>query len=126
MENTLPMLKKFTYEQIKSYIESFNYKLQSKTYKNNNTKLEIKCPEDHIYKVTYGNFQKGSRCPECNNSKMYSKAEKEIQAYVAEIFPGIIINNDRNTILSPLTGYFLELDVYFPELMKAIEFNGVY
>lgn len=33
------MPKKLTYDYVKSYIESFNYQLLSKEYKNNSTKL---------------------------------------------------------------------------------------
>lgn len=40
---------KLTYEQIKCYIEKQGYKLLSKNYKNNSTKLKLKCSEGHTF-----------------------------------------------------------------------------
>jgi len=37
-----------------------------------------------------------------------------------------VIPNDRTQILNPLTGKNLELDIWMPELKKAIEYNGEY
>jgi len=37
-----------------------------------------------------------------------------------------VINNDRTQIINPLTNRHLELDVWIPELNKAIEYNGIY
>ena len=58
--------KRLTYEYIKKQIEQEGYKLLSKNYINNYTKLKLKCSKDHIYKVTWGMFKQGQRCPECN------------------------------------------------------------
>ncbi|KFZ26327.1 MAG: hypothetical protein KQ78_01500 [Candidatus Izimaplasma bacterium HR2] len=46
--------------------------------------------------------------------------------YVRIIYQQNIIENDRTTIINPDTGYYLELDIFIPELRKAIEFNGTY
>ena len=44
------MPKKLTYEYVKNYIESFEgYKLLSEEYKNAHIKLQLKCPEGHIF-----------------------------------------------------------------------------
>lgn len=59
------MTKKHTYQYIKSYIESYNYKLLSEEYNNSSTMLMIKCPEDHIFEMKYNNFKSGQRCPTC-------------------------------------------------------------
>lgn len=114
------------YKDVRFYIESFNYKLLSDEYKNSITKLMIQCPKGHVYWVTYGNFQSGKRCPKCYAESTSSKQEREIQEFIPLIYNEKIINNDRNTILNPLTGYYLELDVYLPDINKAIEFNGTY
>jgi len=44
-------------------------------------KLKVKCPENHIYKVLYGNFQKGRRCPICKigGKLQYSYIKKQIE-----------------------------------------------
>ncbi len=38
----------------------------------------------------------------------------------------MVIENDRSQIINPKTGYNLELDIWIPELKKAIEYNGEY
>jgi transposase-like protein len=61
-------------------------------------------------------------CPHCNKPNIFvSKAEKEIAEYVKSIYPGKIIENDRETL-----GGNKELDIYLPELKLAIEYNGSY
>lgn len=44
---------------------------------------------------------------------------------VNKIYPKSI-SNDRTQILNTITGKYLELDIYIPELQKAIEYNGTY
>lgn len=62
--------KYYKYEYVKDYIESFEgYKLISKDYIGARSKLEIKCPKNHIFQKTYNNFQRGQRCPECSGKK---------------------------------------------------------
>ena len=56
---------KLTYEEVKEYIEDKRYKLLSKEYKNSQIKLELECPEGHIFWMTWACFQQGSRCPQC-------------------------------------------------------------
>jgi len=118
--------KKKTYNDIREYIESYNYKLLSKEYKNAHTKLKLQCPEGHKFNMKWNGFHTGQRCPICFYESKSSKPEKEVQEFVSNIYNGTVINNDRNTIINPQTGWNLELDVYLPELNKAIEFNGTY
>ncbi|MFW6029541.1 MAG: hypothetical protein ACOCRO_04735 [Halanaerobiales bacterium] len=178
---------KYTYKQVKNYIEYFEYSLLSKDYKNKDVKLKVKCPYGHEYRVTFGNFKSGYRCLKCYKEKKYynlekiktllnesnykllsskydgifkklkmlcpeghefemslnaflqgqrcstcfrisksSKAEKEIYEYILDTFNIEVIKNDRNTIINPLTGSNLELDIYLPQEKKAIEYNGTY
>jgi len=63
---------KHTYDYIKQYISDEGYTLLSDTYKNNFTKLSIMCDKDHEYKVIFGNFRKGSRCPVCSGKLKHS------------------------------------------------------
>lgn len=119
-------IAKHSYNDIKNYIENEGYELLSNEYKNAQTKIKIKCNNNHIYKVKFNDFKNGSRCPVCWKQSKLSKPEKEIQEYIKKIYNGKIISNDRNTIVNPNTGKFLELDIYLPEINKAIEFNGTY
>ena len=59
-------MKKKTYQEVKDYIELFNYELLSTEYINNSTNLDIKCDKGHVYKAPFGRFQQGKRCPHCN------------------------------------------------------------
>jgi len=117
---------KLSYDEVKEYIESYDYKLLSNNYKNAHGRLKLLCPHDHVFEMKYNNFQIGQRCPICYFNSTSSQPEKEIQEYIRSIYNGKIINNDRNTVVNPLTGYNLELDIYLPKEKKAIEFNGTY
>lgn len=63
--------KKLTYDYIKNYIESFDFKLISSEYINSSSKLEVRCSNNHMYKVTWDDFKQGYRCKQCylNNNK---------------------------------------------------------
>jgi len=116
--------KKFTYEQVKKYIESFDYRLISTEYINSGSLLEIKCSSNHLYKTKYNDFRRGVRCKKCWIKQHGSNAEKEILNYVKSIYNGPVIPNDRTQIVNPSTGNNLELDIWLPDLNKAIEYNG--
>ena len=59
--------KRLTIKYIRNKIDEIapGYKCLSKEYINNTTKLDLKCINAHIYKGTWGNFQRGHRCPIC-------------------------------------------------------------
>ena len=119
--------QKHDYEYVRKYFEGFGYVLLSKVYVNAYTKLLVQCPEGHQYKVKFDHFKNsGSRCPICNNEKTSSKAEIEIQKLVKTITNTKVICNDRTQIVNTNTGHYLELDIYFPYLNKAIEYNGIF
>jgi len=80
------MGKRLTYEYVKSYIESESYSLLSDSYTNNYTKLLVKCPMGHEYKVTFGNFKRGRRCDKClslhkSHDYVYVKSFIESEKY---------------------------------------------
>lgn len=63
--------KKYTYEEIKTYIESLNYVLLNEEYINSATPLLMKCNKGHIFEKIFNDLHQGSGCPECailNNS----------------------------------------------------------
>jgi hypothetical protein len=73
--------KRLTYDQVKQDIEKTGYKLISTEYKNNRSKLEMVCPEGHIFKMRYNNFYLGHRCPDCFGSKKltYDQVKQTIE-----------------------------------------------
>jgi len=118
--------RKHTLDEVKEYIGVYDYKVLSTEYINSYTKLKLQCPEGHIFNMMYRNFQQGVRCPECCNKKGWSKPEKEIAKYVKTIYSDKVIENDRTQIKNYWTSAGLELDIWLPEVKKAIEFNGSY
>jgi very-short-patch-repair endonuclease len=91
------------------------YELLSK-YINISTKVNLKCPEGHIWKVTPNDFKNGNRCPHCSGST----GQRMLQEMLLGHIKSPVIYNDRKT----LNG--LELDIYYPELNIAIEYQGNY
>ena len=63
------MTARLSYNYVKSYIESFGYKLLSTEYKNSNTKLKVQCEKKHIYEVKFQNFTR-RKCPYCSRKKV--------------------------------------------------------
>jgi hypothetical protein len=115
--------KRLTYKFVKKQIEKNGYELLSKKYINAHTKLKMLCDKGHECYISYSNFKQGRRCSICFGK--YSKTEKEISKYVKS-FNIDVIENDRTQIINPLTNCLLELDIFIPQLNRAIEFNGRY
>ena len=65
------MGKKFSYKLVKEIIENEGYELLSDSYENIHKKLEIKCPNNHIFKMSFNNFKKGQRCKKCSSKNKY-------------------------------------------------------
>lgn len=114
------------YIAVKDFIERSGYKLLSSIYENAHKKLKILCPEGHQYEANFNNFKSGYRCSKCYESNKYSKTEKRLLGIVKSLITDDIIENDRTQIVNPITGKHLELDIWLPNLRKAIEFNGSY
>ncbi len=117
---------RLTFEKVSNFIDKTDQKLISEGYLDSKSKLEFQCPLGHIYKKSFNSFQQGQRCPICTSKQTTSKAEKEIQTYVESIYKGTIKPNNKKQIINPKTGRGLELDIYLPEINKAIEYNGTY
>ena len=111
---------KYTYKEVKEYIEQFNYKLLSDEYINVNEPLLIQCDNNHEpYKANFHNFKHGKRCPICN----ISKGERKIINYLKE-------NNIEYTYEKKFYGLIgvgggnLSYDFYLPKYNLLIEYQG--
>jgi len=119
--------RKHTIEDVRKYYENEGYLYLSTTYTNALTKELIQCPEGHQYEVRFGHFKNGgNRCPICWANSTSSKAEIEIQELVKTLTKTTVLCNDRTKIVNTNTGHYLELDIYLPDLNKAIEYNGIF
>lgn len=79
----LSILKKLDYDDVRTYIESFGYKMLSEKYESNTSKIKIKCSCGNIYNTTYASFKKGNRCRICMAKKV-GKNLKFTYEYVKE------------------------------------------
>lgn len=57
---------KLKYQDVKEYIESKNCSLLSKEYKNNRTKLTIKCSCGEVFERNLSKFKESQKCPKCS------------------------------------------------------------
>lgn len=114
------------FDIIKKSFEKEGYELLTKTYENNQQKLEYICssPKKHRHSITWHHWNQGQRCPDCVPRRI-SKFEEEVKKYVKNKNISLI-SNDRTQLVNPETGYNLELDIWFPNLNKAIECHGIY
>jgi hypothetical protein len=112
-----------TTEIVSAELTEIDYELLSE-YVNNRTKFLYKCPKGHIHSMTYNRWYAGCRCPECilHGTSLF---EQEVKDYISSLNIQFI-GNDRTTIFNELTHRYLELDIWFPDLNKAIECNGAY
>ena len=120
-------IQNHTIDFVRVYVEQYGYELISTSYINNRSKIELKCPIGHYWKTTFHNFKdSGVRCYICHLKSNTSKFELEVREFVSSIYSGEVVYNDRTIVLNSDTGRFLELDLYFPEVNKAIECDGLY
>jgi hypothetical protein len=115
-----------TIEEVRSGFEKHGYILATNIYINCHTKLPLICPNGHEWSISWNNWGKGTRCPRCSDAGV-SKWEKEVKTYVSSLNIDYISNyRDKSFLCSPDTGRPLELDIWVPNLNKAIECNGIY
>lgn len=62
----IKLLYKHDFLYVKKYIENFNYILLSNNYINSKKKLLLQCPNNHVIKINFNNFQTGHRCKICH------------------------------------------------------------
>lgn len=90
------MARRLTYNEVKEFIENKGCKLISKEYKNNATKLEIRCSCREIYCVDYNTFRKGqTRCKKC-----YWIENEHHNKYTYEYIKKYIEENSDSKLLS--------------------------
>ena len=114
-----------TIEYMKEEATKRKYKLISDTYYTAKTKYIFECIRGHKFEMQWNNFKSEQNCPICNMNGT-SIPEKEILEYVSSLYKGKILPRDRKTIKNPLTKNWLELDIYLPDIKKAIETGSLF
>ena len=92
-------MKKLTIEFIKQKTKEMEpkYTCVSNKYINNYTKLKFKCSENHIFGMSWGNFQQGQRCSVC--VECHEKAHKDIGCRPTDLTKESICNAVRRNSL---------------------------
>lgn len=119
IEEELKILHNNKYEYLKEEINFIKSGNAERNYI-----MHIMCKKHGIFTQAFFDHRCGSGCKKCaiENRPIIniSKAEKDIVDFIKSIYNGQIITNDR-TILGGK-----ELDIYFPELKLAIEYDGLF
>ena len=69
------MMKRLTYEYVRSVIEKESFTLVSTVYEHSHAKLEMNCPEGHQCLISWNAFNNGNRCTICSGKKKYTLEE---------------------------------------------------
>lgn len=77
------------------------------------------CVDGHEWETAVSNRSAGKGCRKCHSASHSSKAEKEVKVFVASL--GYIFEGSDRKVLNGK-----ELDLFFPDLNFAIEYNGLY
>ena len=65
---------------VANHLAENNWTLISTEYKNLNTELEMKCPEGHLQKQTYGQWRKHMLCEQCMAGDPYKSKKIRCQS----------------------------------------------
>ena len=110
--NTEEFIKKAS----KIHFNKYNY--SKVNYINNNTKVEIICPEHGSFLQIPANHLSGQGCPKCrlvNQTRLYNKLKRSF------LDEEIIFEANNKTVSWLNTQRF---DIYFPKYNIAVEYNG--
>ena len=96
-------------------------------YKEQRVPSTVICPKHGEFQAYFFSLRISKiGCHRCAVNR-FSTPEKEIVDYIKSIYSNTIIENDRSVIPSIRNNkYFMELDIYLPDINLAIEFNGSY
>ena len=87
---------KLKYDFVKKTIEDNGYLLLDLTYINNLQKLKMICPNNHLIKMTWGSFNSGHRCRQCNFD-MKRNDSKKIKEYINDCGFKLLTSYIRST-----------------------------
>ena len=80
----------------------------------------------HEWEATIINRANGAQCPICAKEQQVSFNEKAIQFYSEQLIEDNGIAVDVETNVKPPFLERMELDVYFPDIQVAVEYDGIY
>lgn len=89
-------------------------------YINAQTKLKIKCCEEHEFLITLSNLNLNRWCPHCSQRKNEKYTKELVQLLTKKKFQKV-----KPKWLKNKKGNLLEIDIYNDELKLGIEYNGI-
>ena len=115
--------RRASFDIISLRIAKYNFTLINIFYETGNTTLyEVECSDNHIFKNTMYNIEKGARCPHCVTSLNFS--ETVCRKYIEYLF-GRTFNKKKFDWLINDKGNKMELDGYNEELNIGFEYDGI-
>jgi len=89
------------FSDIKSRMQSEDYLLLTSEleYKNTKQKLDCKCPNNHIFKISWSNWARGIRCKQCYINKLRSSFYK-IKSQIENFNYKVLTNFEDNDFTS--------------------------
>ena len=108
---------KYSINEIKGYLQKFDYKLLSNEYIDNKHKIKIQCPKGHVFEMRFNNFVRGIRCPECNKSNGEEEIERILTKYEINVIFQYRFKDCKFYNILPF-------DFYLPNYNCCIEFDG--
>lgn len=104
-------------EEIEKLISNKGGSLVDFYYKNNRSKLTVKCRNSHEFYISWHDLRSGNWCRKCSRQGT-SKKEEEIIEY----FEGFnVLKNYKPSFMDNKK----ELDLYFPDFSLAVEHHGL-
>jgi uncharacterized protein with PIN domain len=109
---------KYTYEEVKAYVEKDGTKLRSTEYITCKTKLEFICPKGHEYFMSFDRFKnKGRRCPRCSGGPV----SKISQVWLDDLN---MLGLEREYPITVASGKMYSVDGCVPLTKEIREFLG--
>ena len=111
-----------SYEFIKSEVEKRGGILITKEYINTSQKLEIICEKNHTFNISYHGINHDNWCAECSLRKTQRKLQNILESLLQQ--PALFNYKGFDWLRNPKTNRKLEIDLWFPALKLAVEYDG--
>jgi hypothetical protein len=114
--------QKHKIEDVIAFIDKYHNgsKLISKEYVEAHSKLEVKCNNGHLFKMSFANMKSNRWCAEC----LIGSGERFCKLIFEKLFDSKFEKTKPRWLKNPETNYFLELDGYCKDLGIAFEYQG--
>lgn len=110
---------KWEEQNIIEYIEKYKYRfIKFIEFKKVLSIVEVECPKNHKYNVSFRKFLEGHRCPCCNESKGERRVSEVLEKYNINFEQQYKFNECKLKKSLPF-------DFYLPDYNCCIEFDGL-